>query len=105
MDEPAMRPVAHEITREDLTMAHVDPLLERNKHFATTNAREGRRDPRRGSRRPSRGDRPPGRRAAALQHHPAGTITVSGHVYDVNTGLITTIVPAAPMPAAPAESA
>ena len=25
------------------------------------------------------------------------TITVSGHVYDVNTGLITTIVPAAPM--------
>ena len=32
------------------------------------------------------------------------TITVSGHVYDVNTGLITTIVPAAPMTAA-AESA
>ena len=25
------------------------------------------------------------------------TITVSGHVYDVNTGLITTIIPAAPM--------
>jgi carbonic anhydrase len=25
------------------------------------------------------------------------TITVSGHVYDVNTGLITTVVPAAPM--------
>ena len=25
------------------------------------------------------------------------TITVSGHVYDVNTGLVTTIVPAAPM--------
>ena len=22
-------------------MAHIDPLLERNKHFATTNAREG----------------------------------------------------------------
>jgi hypothetical protein len=26
------------------------------------------------------------------------TITVSGHVYDVTTGLITTIVPARPMP-------
>jgi carbonic anhydrase len=25
------------------------------------------------------------------------TITVSGHVYDVTTGLITTILPAAPM--------
>jgi carbonic anhydrase len=25
------------------------------------------------------------------------TITVSGHVYDVNTGLITTVIPAAPM--------
>ena len=25
------------------------------------------------------------------------TITVSGHVYHVNTGLITTIIPAAPM--------
>lgn len=33
------------------------------------------------------------------------TITVSGHVYDVYTGLITTIVPAAPMPSAAAESA
>ena len=22
-------------------MAHIDPLLERNRHFATTNAREG----------------------------------------------------------------
>jgi carbonic anhydrase len=33
------------------------------------------------------------------------TITVSGHVYDVNTGLITTIVPAAPMHSAAAESA
>ena len=36
-----MRPAAQEITRENLTMAHFDPLLERNKHFATTNAREG----------------------------------------------------------------
>jgi carbonic anhydrase len=26
------------------------------------------------------------------------TITVSGHVYDVTTGLVTTVVPAAPMP-------
>jgi carbonic anhydrase len=29
------------------------------------------------------------------------TITVSGHVYDVNTGLVTTVAPAAPMHAAP----
>jgi carbonic anhydrase len=29
------------------------------------------------------------------------TITVSGHVYDVDTGLITTVVPAAPMHTAP----
>jgi carbonic anhydrase len=29
------------------------------------------------------------------------TIAVSGHVYDVNTGLITTVVPPAPMHAAP----
>ena len=27
-------------------------------------------------------------------------ITVSGHVYDVYTGLVTTVVPAAPMPSA-----
>jgi hypothetical protein len=25
------------------------------------------------------------------------TITVSGHVYDVDTGLLTTVIPAAPM--------
>ena len=37
----SMRPAAQEITREDLTMAHFGPLLERNRHFATTNAREG----------------------------------------------------------------
>jgi hypothetical protein len=36
-----MRPAAQEITREDLTMEHFGPLLERNRHFATTNAREG----------------------------------------------------------------
>jgi hypothetical protein len=46
-------------------VAHIDPLLERNRHFATPLL-------------------PP-------------TITVSGHVYDVTTGLITTILPAAPM--------
>jgi hypothetical protein len=32
------------------------------------------------------------------------TITVSGHVYDVNTGLVTTVVPAAPMPTAAAAT-
>jgi carbonic anhydrase len=33
------------------------------------------------------------------------TITVSGHVYDVNTGLITTIIPAAPMHARTSDPA
>ena len=36
-----MRPAAQETTLENLAMAHFDPLLERNRHFATTNAREG----------------------------------------------------------------
>jgi hypothetical protein len=52
-------------------MAHIDPLLERNRHFAIADARE----------------------SAILPP----TIAVSGHVYDVATGLITTILPAAPM--------
>lgn len=116
-------------------MAHFDPLLVRNRDFATTNAREGTSisaklkvyvitclDPRTD---PSAflelalGD---ATLAAEAVVHPEqtvradvdllrsstilpATITVSGHVYDVNTGLITTIVPAAPMHSAAAESA
>ena len=33
------------------------------------------------------------------------TITVSGHVYDVDTGLITTVIPAAPMHTSPSGPA
>jgi hypothetical protein len=47
-------------------MAHIDPLLQRNKDFAATGAHET-------------------------------AITVSGHVYNVTTGLVNTVVPAAPM--------
>jgi hypothetical protein len=53
-------------------MAHIDPLLQRNKDFAATGAL---------------------RSAAVLPD----AITVSSHVYDVTTGLVTTVVPAAPM--------
>ncbi|HMH90960.1 MAG TPA: hypothetical protein VK586_07745 [Streptosporangiaceae bacterium] len=117
-------------------MAHFDPLLVRNRDFATTNAREGTsisaklkvygthfladKDFRRGFAALIGGD--DATLAAEAVVHPEqtvradvdllrsstilpATITVSGHVYDVNTGLITTIVPAAPMHAAAAESA
>jgi hypothetical protein len=58
-----MRPAAQEITREDLTMEHFGPLLERNRHFATTNA-GGRAHARRrhgDARMSTPGPRPPAR--------------------------------------------
>jgi carbonic anhydrase len=66
-------------------MAHIDPLLERNKHFATTAVVIPEQT--------VRADVELLRSATIL---PA-TITVSGHVYDVTTGLVTTVLPAAPM--------
>src|ERR1700733_3271570 len=116
-----------DLLREDLTMAHIDPLLERNRHFAATAtaAREGASitadcgthfladtDFRRGFA--DLIGRDDAALAAQAVVHPEqtvtrdvellrsssvlpATITVSGHVYDVDTGLITTIVPAAPM--------
>ena len=60
--------------------------------------RRRRRRPRRRSRRRPRTNRPHRRRAPPLVRTLLPTtITVSGHVYDVTTGLITTILPAAPM--------
>jgi carbonic anhydrase len=141
-------------------MANIDPLLERNKHFATTAAREGATIVGRVSPDVltdlayigylSRVVTPAGPRfeVAIIHHTDCGThfladtdfrrgfadliggddaalaaeavvhpeqtvrldvellrsstilpttITVSGHVYDVETGLITTVIPAAPM--------
>jgi hypothetical protein len=46
-----------------------------------------------GSCRSRRGSAETNRQATVLPD----TITVSGHVYDVTTGLVTTIIPAAPM--------
>ena len=92
-------------------MAHIDPLLERNRHVQCGTNLLADNEFRRGFVDRIGGD---DAALAAVAVDPEqtvrfdvellrssailpSTITVSGHVYDVTTGLITTILPAAPM--------